>query len=463
MASNAGGKEESVLYLGELASLEDLASRVLDKATNRDGVRVAEVYVESRSDISLGVENGNLTKASVTSDEGFGIRTFNDAGGMGFAFCNVLDDARIEGVIDAAVRMMRVSRPDPDFRDLPEPAPYKPVDGVVDANGLSMSVEDYEGAIKLLVEASKVDDRLHSISCGLDGGAGSVVILNSNGVRARDQWTSFNASAANVVKGTNDQATGWQSALSRRFAGIDLEKVAGDATREAARCLGRRATTTGKRTVVFDPRAVKSIFLSGIVHGVDADDVQEKRSFLGESLGKQVAAPLLSVYSDPTIPGGPSSGPVDGEGVPGRKVPVLEGGVLENFLHNSYTAGKAGVESTGNASRGSYSAPPGISAANVVVSPGDASFEEMVAETRDGVLVLTTGDRPNTVTGEFSGFIMAGFLIEGGEVTHPLKNTNFACDLKEALKQVDMVGKESEWHGSTLTPAMRLEGWISSG
>jgi len=149
----------------------------------------------------------------------------------------------------------------------------------------------------------------------------------------------------------------------------------------------------------------------------------------------------------------------DGEGVPRKNKRILENGKFLNdgLLHNSYTAGKEGLESTGNASRGSYSSTPAIGPTNFIMNPGDYSKQELIKDVKKGIILDYTGDSPNIATGDFSGLILHGNLIVNGEIKEPLNETMVGINLLDLFSKINAVSKEFKTFGAFHAPYVRIE------
>ncbi|MEM2936653.1 MAG: metallopeptidase TldD-related protein, partial [Candidatus Bathyarchaeia archaeon] len=127
------------------------------------------------------------------------------------------------------------------------------------------------------------------------------------------------------------------------------------------------------------------------------------------------------------------------------------------FLHNSYSAGIAGVETTGHAQRGGYGGYVGAGPTNVRVKPGDSSLDEMIAETKRGILATNAGFFPNMVSGEFSSTIDEGFLIAGGEKKHPVKNLMAGGHILDLYKNIELISREGRTIGrGHFFPAVKI-------
>ena len=144
----------------------------------------------------------------------------------------------------------------------------------------------------------------------------------------------------------------------------------------------------------------------------------------------------------------------DGEGVPKQKTPIISGGLLKNYLYDSYTAGKAGCQSTGNASRTSYRSIPHIGTSNLQVFGRAGDLDSFVSETDKGILVFYTADQPTLATGDFSGLIYIGFKIENGAIIHPLKKAMLGINMLDFFKQIYAIGTDVREVSQVVTPSL---------
>jgi PmbA protein len=187
---------------------------------------------------------------------------------------------------------------------------------------------------------------------------------------------------------------------------------------------------------------------AGFIGGMlSADAVQRGRSLFADKEGEEIAGGEFVLADDGTHPEGPSTAPFDGEGVARRRTPLIEGGRLLTFLYDARTARRGRRETTGNAGRGSYRAPPSVSTTNLVLEAGDATVDELVASAGDGLYVATVAglhSGVNPVSGTFS-VGATGRLIENGELGRPVREITIASDLVSMLKAVQAVGGPGRW------------------
>jgi len=203
---------------------------------------------------------------------------------------------------------------------------------------------------------------------------------------------------------------------------------------------------SGKMPVIFTPKAALVLILP-IISGLNGKVVLKKISPLAARKNKKLWSDLLTLYSDGTIDFAAGSAPFDDEGVKMKRIPLVEKGEIKNFYYDLQTAGRAGVESTGNGLRaGSQSEPvPGIS--NLVMGEGKVSFSEMIKDIKEGIIidqVLGLG-QGNIISGAFSNNVQLGYKIEKGKIVGRVKDVMIAGNAIEELKNIVALGNKAKW------------------
>jgi PmbA protein len=187
----------------------------------------------------------------------------------------------------------------------------------------------------------------------------------------------------------------------------------------------------------------------GIIAGtLSGEAVLKGRSPFADRLGEPIGAPLVTLVEDPTDPVSPGATPIDGEGMATRRVPLLDGGVLQGFVHNSYTARRLGATTTGSAVRG-FKSTPSVGCRAVSLVPGSGDVGTLAKEVGDGVLVtavigLHSGVNP--VSGDFSTGA-EGRRIRGGELAEPINEFTVGSTLQRMLQEVVAIGDDLRWFG----------------
>jgi PmbA protein len=172
-------------------------------------------------------------------------------------------------------------------------------------------------------------------------------------------------------------------------------------------------------------------------------------------VGSQIASDLVTVVDDGTIPAALGSKPFDGEGLPVKEKRVVEKGVLQSYLLDTYSGRKLGYPSTGNASR-SVGEPPGVAPTNFYLSPGTHSPEEMIGSVEEGIYVTELiGFGVNLVSGDYSRGA-AGIWIERGQLAYPVEELTIAGNLKEMLLNIEMVGNDLDMRYRVSSPTVKI-------
>jgi PmbA protein len=219
--------------------------------------------------------------------------------------------------------------------------------------------------------------------------------------------------------------------------------------------------------VVLDPTVAAS-FIGLLGSTLGADAVQRGRSPLAGRVGDEVAGEAFILHDDGLDPAGFATAPIDGEGLPRRRIALIEGGRLRTYLYDTYTARRGGAESTASAGRAGYRSQPSVSASNLVVGPGSSSFEELLADAEGGVWIsdvagLHSGVNP--VSGVFS-VGASGRAIRDGALAEPMREFTIASDLVSMLRAVLAAGAEARWvpfGGSVCTPPLLIGEMAVSG
>ena len=218
--------------------------------------------------------------------------------------------------------------------------------------------------------------------------------------------------------------------------------------------------------MIFDRQIARGI-IGDIFDAVNGDAVYRHATMFEDSLGKEIASPLVTVVDDGTMMLEPGLGgfgtlPFDGDGLPMQRKVIVDKGVLQTWVLNSYTARKLGLKSTGNASRGLAGAP-GIGSGNFYLEPGKQTLREMIAEVQSGLYVTEVlGSGVNLVTGDYSQGA-SGIWIENGEFAGAVEEITIAGNLKEMYRNIVAVANDLVWRSSGASPAIRIEGMTIAG
>jgi len=419
------------------------------------GADTAEVYLETRRNLSINVLNSEIETIEEASSQGIGFRVFV-GGRMGFSHCNEFSDKSLENTISRAVAFAKLSTPDENNVLTGD----KGVTTIKDLYDPGISAVPMDKKIKMALELEKLAINFPGISksagAGFGEGEAEVFIANSNGI-SKSYKSSVCSLGVSVVAEKGDQKNTGGEYCSRVFFSDllppgDIAKVA---TGKALELLDPVMIKTQRASAIFDPNVARAL-LGGIINAINGERVLQGASFLRDSLNKQFASPLLTIVDDGTLDKNPGSSPFDGEGVPVTKNTLVENGILRSYIYNVKAAKRAGVKSTGNASRGGFSSLPGIGTNNVWVLAGKNTRDEIIGATKKGLLLKEiTGYGIDPVSGNFSGGA-SGLWIENGEIVHPVKGVTIAGKAFDILAAIDMMGKDLDMNRTNSAPTFRV-------
>lgn len=435
--------------------LLDITDKTVRKAESF-GADQVEVYTASSRSFTIEVENNSIKSASEKRDAGCGIRSVVGKK-VGFAYVTTVNEEDLIEAAEKSVRLAKASVADPEFVSLPSyDGIYPDVKGLFDPTIVDLSSEEVAELIVRGVDAAKsrLEGKQMAIEAKISTSDGIKVIANSLGVKGSAETTSAWMYVDPVIKVDNEQTSSYEVQISRNIKDIDPEWIGRTAAENVLNNLGAKTTEGGDLPVILTPFAVSTVLGGGFAGAVNAEEVQYGRSYIADALGEEIAAQDLHIVDDGLMDGGIGSRSFDAEGTPSQRTEILSSGVLKSLLHNSYSANKDKVDSTGNASRPSYSGLPSISSSNFMVSPGKGSLEDLVSEVGKGVICRLTGDRPNMTTGDLSAMIMEGFYFEGGEIKHPVQNTLIGINMRDLLKRVELVGADTRVAFSIISPSI---------
>jgi len=205
---------------------------------------------------------------------------------------------------------------------------------------------------------------------------------------------------------------------------------------------------------VFDPDMAGGLIrhLAGAVSG---NALYKGMSFLTDKLGQTIAPPYVSVYDDGTLPGALGSKPFDGEGLPTRRTPVVEHGVLTSYLFDTYSGRKMQSRSTGNAGR-SVADSPYVSPTNLFLAAGDSTPEQIIGSVESGLYVTELmGFGVNPTTGDYSRGA-TGLWIERGELAYPVSEITIAGNLLQMFRDIEAVGNDLVLRHSIAAPTLKI-------
>jgi len=438
----------------------ETVDRLLELAVAR-GAAGAEVYAERAVSRRVKVFRGEVEELTAARRRGVGLRVFQN-GAVGYGYSSDLSAQALDDVVDTALANARVADRDPDAVLPSADGPAAAVD-VFDAR-LEQATDEQRIDLGLAVEraALAADPRVKSVDESVYADSDTEVFLASTGgLRGSYREGHCYAFAYVLAEQDGQIETGLSFTVGRVLDDLDPEHCGTEAAERAVQLLGATKPQTMKATAVLDP-FVSASFFGVLSSALTGEAVQKGRSLFAGRVGDEVAGSIVTLVDDGIHPDGLASAPFDGEGVPCRRTPLVDAGVLQGFLHNTRSAHRDGRSSTGNGVRGSYQTTPGVGPTNLVLSGPQTPLDDLIGGIERGVLVTNAigiHSGANPVSGEFSVGI-SGLLIEAGRVTTPLREVTMAGDIVSMLRGIVVLGDDARWvpMGSILTPSVAIEG-----
>lgn len=426
-----------------------LVKRALELA-EKAGAEEAEIYYAASHSTSVNFKKDELESAKDRFSEGIGIRAIVN-GAVGFASTNYAND--VENAVKVAVSEARVREKDPDWKSLPSKGKYPQVSEIFDRRIEELELEECIEYALALVEGTKELPGTLPTSGGFTRSKGKQLILNTNGIEIEEESTAISG-FADVITTNGDTSTAYDFGISRALD-LDFFKIGKNASELALKSVGGIRIEPQKTNVIFHPFAFSDILEEALSPSLDADNVQKGRSGLKDKIGEEIAVSELSIYDDGLIEGGIQTSASDDEGVPSQRTPVIEKGVLQTYLYDSYTAGKAGVKSTGNASRSAYTSPPSVGLRNFII---EYPQSDLISETESGVFVNTIigAHTANSISGDFSVEARNAFTIKDGALDKPIKSLMISGNAFKILKNITGAAKDVRKVGGIITPSIRV-------
>jgi PmbA protein len=430
------------------------------KAALKEGAQDAEAYVYEGQASNIGIELGQISKTNRIIDRGLGIRVAANKA-IGFAYTNIVEDPKaIEKAVSSALSAARASKPDSDWNGLPQKKPYDVTHKTFDKKILALTSEDLVNTAATMLDAAwQVDKRVFPIEGGVGSAYIANAIANSNGVTGFDRGTVIECSVATLAKeGSSVTPVCFEFNAGRTY-NLDPSWIGREAAKLAVSALRTKSVETKSGKVILTQFALQDLLAYTLINAIRADSIQRDQSPFKGKLGEKVASENLTIYDDGLFTGGLRTWAFDGEGVPHQKTPVIEKGILKNFLYDNYSAKKDGKESTGNASRAGYLSTPGIDTTNFHIMPGNKSSDEMISEVDDGLIVyyLQGAHSSNPINGEFSVVATPAWKIKNGEITHCSRGVMLAGNIFELLKNISVVGANERQMGQLISPWIQVE------
>ena len=434
--------------------LTDLSGHIVKKKKKK-GAGEAQVITRDSKNFTVEVLESEIEELKQAGSTRMNIQVIID-NKTATASSSDLNKESLEGLVDRTIKRCMLSSKDP-YSGL---AKLRPVQANIEKLKLfDPQVSDIPAEKKVAI--AKETEKIALSSEGIRRSSGSsfstyngtYILVNSNGFSSSYDSTSCSLGVY-LQAGDDDNffEDGWYDS-NRFFNQLDApEKIANTAVHRVTRLIGAKKAKSQKVPVIFEPN-MTSRMLGFLAQCVMGRSVYMKQSFLSDMHMEKIAEHKVNVIDNGLLAGLPGSRPFDSDAVPTQKTPVIENGILKNYLLDVYSARKLDMEPTGNASGTN----------NFYLEAGPHSPEDIIKNTEKGLLLTKTiGQGTVATTGDISTGAF-GLWIENGEIAFPVAEITISGNLGSMLKQIDMIGNDLEFRGSISGPTIKVAEMSISG
>jgi PmbA protein len=446
--------------LFDQTALTDRAERLV-KAALSAGADAADAVAVRAMSLSIEVRDGAVEESESAEDDDLGLRVLvgkrqavvstNDMASdssaalaaRAVAMARAAPEDKFAGLADAALLAH-------DFPDLDLIDPDLPTVAQLDA--MAREAEAAALAVKGVAKSG---------GASASAGIGGMVLVTSHGFRGAYLGSSHGVSMTAIAGEGTGMERDYDYSSVRHASDLESpQKIGRTAGERAVERINPRKVTTRKVPVVFDPRVAGSL-VSHLASAANGASVARKTSFLRDKMGQKLFADGIRIIDNPLRKRGLRSHPFDGEGVAGKRLALVDDGVLRSWILDCSTARELGLTTTGHASRGVSSTPsPGPS--NLHLEAGTLSPGALIADIKDGFYVTDLiGMGVNMVTGDYSRGA-SGFWIENGKRTYAVSEVTIAGHLLDIFRTLTPAN-DLEFRYGINAPTVRLEGLTVAG
>jgi PmbA protein len=415
--------------------LLSVASDIVDLSLKSGATSADAMAISSKSE-EVTLRHGIIENVERSESQDVGLRVFVGQS-AGLISGSVLSREGLQRLVDRAIAMARLAPPDP-YAGLAEPnqlAESFPDLDLVSLRELS-ATELQELARRAEDAALAIDGVTRSIGASTGASWRDAAVVASNGFSRTSQRTSFGISASVVAgEGTAMERDGdGHGAL--HFEDLDsAEKIGRTAGERAVARLNPRKISSQTAPILFDRRIATSL-IGHLLGAINGSAIARGTSFLKNDLGKSLFNANVNIVDDPLRKRGLASRPTDGEGLPTKRMNIIDKGVLTSWILDLRSARQLKLPPTGHGSRG-LASPPSPSTSNVHMDAGIRSPAEMMNDFKSGLLVTEfIGSSINMVTGDYSRGC-SGFWIENGEIAYPVSEVTIAGNLRDMFAALE--------------------------
>ena len=434
------------------SDLQVLLPESLDYASSR-GADSAEIMASNDKGYSVTARLGDVETCEHHNQRAMAVTVYRGQA-KGSASSNDLRPEAIQRTIDAALNIAKFTAQDEcaglaDAQLMANNYPQLELDHPWDMD----AERALEKAIACEAAARDHADIVNSEGATVSSIRSHMIYANTHGFLGQYASTRHSLSCSVVAGDASGMQRDYWYSVNRRGEQLDAEHYVGQQARDrSVRRLSARGLKTCQIPVLFEPRIARSI-IGHFFSAIRGSAIYRDSSFLVDAIGNTIFPDWLTIKEDPHVPGGLASAPFDNEGVSTQPRNIVENGILQGYLLNSYAARKLNMRTTANAG-GMH---------NIHLNHSAKSFDELLAELNTGLLVTELiGHGVNPVTGDYSRGA-SGFWVENGEIQYPVQEITIAGNLADMFKNIAALGSDVDTCGSIQCGSILLDNLTVAG
>ena len=442
----------------------------LDKALNHSkniGINECEIVIVKKKITTVRITDSEIAEIKQNFSEDYGIRLIHD---KKIASIQTTNQQDIEKAINNAFKTSSNLKARDFWGGLPHDTALKQLDGTFDERLEKISGTEVMDIVQNMINSAD-NEKVNTITGSLNIVSENFEIANTNGLHLNEKATYISG----IINAESEYGTlpvsGIGHASGRTLSNFSAEQVGNDAKIMCIESINPQKIDSDNYSIIFEPYSVGELLAFVVAANFNFKTFSEKKSCFSNNFEEKIAIEQLSLIDDPHISEGIGTKSVDDEGTETKKRNLIEKGIFKNTFSNLFDSYKEGKQSSGNASRsgspmGRSSEPIPMSAPhNLKISPGDISQEDMIKDTKHGLLVgrLWYTYAVNPIKGDFSCTARSGIrIIENGDIKGPGKSVRIIHNLSTMLKNISEIGNNPknviQWASlPSIVPSLKAE------
>ena len=442
----------------------------LEKALNHSkkiGVDECEAVKVSKKITTVRITDSEIAEVKQNFDKNYGIRIINKKRITSF---QTTEESSLENFISEALEQTKNLKPREFWRGLPSKKPSQTLEKTFDSSLYEISSSDITDIAQKMIDSSQ-HEKVDTITGSLNIVSEKFELQNSSNLTLQDKATYIsgiiNAESENGIL----PVSGIGQACGRTLEGFSPHEIGNDAKIMCIESINPQKVESGEYSIIFEPYSVGELLAFVVATNFNLKIFSEKKSCFSNQLEEKIAIDELTLTDDPHTMEGIGSKPYDDEGVPTKKIDLIEKGIFKNTFSNLFESYKENKQSSGNASRGGSSLGrsaepiPVSSPHNLKIETGKTSQEEMIKDTKKGLLIgrLWYTYAVNPIKGDFSCTARSGIrIIENGQIKSSGKSVRIIHNLSSMLKNISSIGNNQknviQWASlPSITPSLKVE------